>query len=103
MVLPGYVLRGTKYTGITLQTIQGKEIVFLLENDIGGGFSSVLGDRYVKSDENKKIFHVFATNLYGCAMSESPPNDEIKLYGSVILEVILYTPDDSNIGYLCWK
>ena len=32
-------------------------MVLLLENIIRGGISSVLGDRYVKSDENEKIIY----------------------------------------------
>ena len=54
--LPGYTWNcGLKYTGINLQTLQDKDMILLLENNIRGGISSVMGDRYVKSDENKKI------------------------------------------------
>ena len=51
--LPGYIWEcGLKYTGINLQTLQDKDMILLLENIIRGGISSVMGDRYVKSDEN---------------------------------------------------
>ena len=54
--LPGYTWQcGLNYTGINLQTLQGKDMILLLENNIRGGISSVMGDRYIKSDENKKI------------------------------------------------
>ena len=54
--LPGYTWQcGLKYTGINLQTLQDKDMILLLENNIRGGISSVMGDRYVISDENKKI------------------------------------------------
>ena len=54
--LPGYTWQcGLKYTGINLQTLQDKDMILLLENNIRGGISSVMGDRYIKSDENKKI------------------------------------------------
>ena len=66
-----------KYTDIKLQTLQDKEMILLLENNIRGGRGSVMGDRYVKSDENKKIFCVDANNLYGWAMSQSLPYGEI--------------------------
>ena len=56
--LPGYTWEcGLKYTGINLQTLQDKDLGLTLENNIRGGISSVMGDRYVKSDENKKIIH----------------------------------------------
>ena len=44
-----------KYTGINLPTLQDKYLILTLGNNIRGGRSSVMGDRYVKSDENKKI------------------------------------------------
>ena len=98
--LPGYTWQcGMKYTDINLQTLQDKDMILLLENKIRGGISSVMGDRYVKSDRNKKILYIDANNLYGWAMSESLPYDEIKLDTNVELEDILNTPDDSDIGY----
>ena len=54
--LPGYTWQcGLKYTGINLQTLQEKDMILLLENNIRGGISSIMGDRYVKSDEKKDI------------------------------------------------
>ena len=53
--LPGFTWKcGLNYTGINLQTLQDKDMIMLLENNIRGGFSSVIGDRYIQSDENKK-------------------------------------------------
>ena len=74
-------------------------MIFLLENNISGGISSVMGDRYIKSNENKKILYIDANNLYGHSMSEPLPYDEIKFDRDIKLEDILNTPDDSNIGY----
>ena len=55
--LPGYSWRcGLKNTGINLQTHQDKDLTLTLENNIRGGISAVLGDRYVKSNENKKYY-----------------------------------------------
>ena len=54
-------------------------MILLLEKSITGGVSSELGTRYVKSDENKKIFYTDANNLYGYAMSEYLPYDELEL------------------------
>ena len=64
-----------------------------------------MGDRYVKSDENKKISYMDATNLYGHSMSRFLPYDDIEMWHGHPdkywnwLEEILNTPDDSEIGY----
>ena len=64
--LPGYTYQcSLKYTDIKLQTLQDKDLILLIENNIRGGISSVMGNRYVKSDENIKILYIDATNLYG--------------------------------------
>ena len=63
-------------------------------------------DRYVKSDENKKILYMDATNLYGHSMSQMLPYDEIKFEKDICLEGILNTADDNEIGYfleVCFK
>ena len=98
--LLGYTWQcGLKYTGINLQTLQDKNMILLLENNIRGGISSVMSDRYVISDDNKKILYIDATNLFGHSMSQPLPFDEIKFDKNVKLEDILNTPDDSDIGY----
>ena len=98
--LPGYTWQcGLKYTGINLQTLQDKYMILFLENNIRGGVSSVMGDRYIKSDGNKKTLYFDANNLYGDSMSQPLPYDEIKYDNNTKLEDILKTPDDSDIGY----
>ena len=98
--LPGYTWQcGLKYTGVNLQTLQNKDMILLLENIIRGGISVVMGDRYVKSDENKKALYKDANNLYGWAMSEYLPYDEIKFGKIFKLEDTLKTPDDRDIDY----
>ena len=53
--ITGYTWQcGLKYTDTELQTLQDKDMILLLENNVGGGISSVMGDRYVVSDEKKK-------------------------------------------------
>ena len=74
-------------------------MILVLENNIKGGINSIMGDRYVKSDEDKNVLYKDANNLYGWAMSEYLPYDEIKFDNNVKLEDILKTPDDSDIGY----
>ena len=52
MSLPGYTYQcALKYTDKKLQTLQDKDLILLLENNISGGLSSVMGDRYVKSEK----------------------------------------------------
>ena len=98
--LRGYTWqRGMKYTDFKLRSLQDKDMILLLENNIRGGISSVMGDRYVESDENKKILYVDANNVYEWAMSEHLPYDEIKIDRNAKLEDISKTPDDSDIGY----
>ena len=44
-----------KCTDNELQTLQDKEVVLTLENNVPGGKASVIGgDRYIISDEEKK-------------------------------------------------
>ena len=104
--LPGYTYQcALKYTNIKLQTLQDKDLILLIENNIRGGISSVMGDRYVKSDENNKIINADATKLYGHSMSQMLPYDEVEMWLGHPdkywnwLDEILNTPDDSDIGY----
>ena len=52
-------------------------MIMLFENNIRRGISSVMGDRYVRSDENKKILYGDANSLNGHSMSQPLPYDEI--------------------------
>ena len=98
--LPGYTNQcALKYTNIKLQTLQDKDLILLIENNIRGGISSVMGNRYVKSDDDNKIIYADATNLYGDSMSQRLPYDEIKFEKDICLEEIINTPDDNEIGY----
>ena len=72
--LPGYTWEcGMKYTDIKLQTLHDRDMILLFENNNRGGISSVMGHRYVQSDESKKFLYVDADNLYGWALSEYIP------------------------------
>ena len=108
--LPGYTCKaGLKLTNIKLDYIKCKELLLLLENNIRGGISSVMGDRHVQSDENKQILYIDANNLYGWAMSQYLPTGDFKKiklcceYDSVLMneikEDIFNTPDDNEFGY----
>ena len=55
--LPGYTWQcRLKYTGINLQALQNKDMILLSKKTIRGGKNSVMGDRYVKSDENNRYY-----------------------------------------------
>ena len=98
--LPGYTWEcGLKYTGLNLKTLQDEDFVLTLESNIRGGISSVMGNRYVKSDDNERILNIDANNLYGHSMSQPSHYDEIKFDKNVKLGDIINTPDDSDIGY----
>ena len=66
MSIPGYTWQCTmKYTNNNSQTLQDKNLILTLENNTRGGIGSIMGDRYVKSDDNKKILFFDANNLIG--------------------------------------
>ena len=94
-----------KYTDIKIQTLQDKDLILLIENNIRGGISSVMGNRSIKSDEDTSILYIGATNLYGRSMSQLLPYDEIEMWHGYPdkywnwLDEILNTPDDNEIGY----
>ena len=104
--LPGCTYQcALKYTDIKLQTLQDEDLILLIENIFRGGISSVMGDRYVKSDENKKILYMDASNFYGHSMSQMLPYDEIEMWHGDPdkyrnwLDGISNTPDDADVGY----
>ena len=106
ITLPGYTWQcSLKYTGINLQTLQDKDLILTLENNIRVGISSVMGDRYVKSDEKTRIFYEDTTNLFGHSLSQPLLYDKTEMWHGHLdlytnkLEEILNAPDDSDIGY----
>ena len=59
--LPSYTWQcGLKFTGINLQTLQDRDMILIVENNIRGGINSVMGGRCVKSNENKMVLDVDA-------------------------------------------
>ena len=105
--LPGYTWKaGLKLTNIKLDFLKDKELLLLLENNIRGGISSVMGDRHVQSDENKQILYIDAKTLYGWAMSQYLPTGEFKklqlpenFSQDQLVEDLLQIPDDNEYGY----
>ena len=96
--LPGHTWQcGLKYTGINSQTLQDKDMISLIEINTHGSGSIVMGDRYVKSNETKKILYVNADKLYGHSTSKPLPFDEIKF------EKIICFQKKQRIFYLLLK
>ena len=67
-------------------------------DDVGGGISSIMGDRYVNSDEDKKMMHKDANILYGWARSLTIPYVGINFDEDVKIKDFSNTPDDSDSG-----
>ena len=93
-------------TNIKLDFIKIKELLSLLENIIRGGISIVMGDRFVESNENKKILYIDGNNLYGWAMSQYLPTgtfekpyfpEEYELEQTV--EDLRFIPDNNPNGF----
>ena len=120
--LPGSTWKaGLKLTKIKLDFIKDKQLLLLLENNIRGGISSVMGPSYIESNENTKLLYIDANTLYGWAMSQYLPTGDFKKmrsfanlccgeasreamqYDSALMneikEDILNTPDDNEYGY----
>ena len=75
--LPGCTWKaGLKLTKIKLDFIKNKQLLLLLENNIRGGISSVMGPRFIESNENTKLLYIDANNLYGWAMSQYLPTGD---------------------------
>ena len=53
---------------VILQTLHYKDMFLLLENNFRGDISSVMGDRYVVSDDNKTMKFIDADNICGHSM-----------------------------------
>ena len=88
-------------TGVTLDYITDDKLRLLLENNMRGGPSACMGNRYVKRRERKKSYEVM-TNLYAWSMSQYLPTGvfrEIKVTRSS-LKTILRTPDNDAHGFL---
>ena len=80
---------GFKYTDIELDLLSDYEMLLMFENGIRGGYSGVLGKRYVKANNkylndyepkipSNYLLYLDANNLYGWAMSQPLPTGDFK-------------------------
>ena len=92
---------GLKMTGVKLDFITDDQLRLLLENNMRGGPSACMGNRYVKRGKSKILFEDL-NNLYGWSMSQYLPTGgfhEIKVTRSS-LKTILRVPDNYEHGFL---
>ena len=92
---------GLKMTRVKLDYITDDKVRLLLENNMRGGPSACMGNRYVKRGE-RKILYENLNNLYGWNMSQNLPTGDfgkLKVTRSS-LKTILRTPDNYEHGFL---
>ena len=93
-------------SGVTLDTLQDKQI---LDDFVGakrGGTCGIMGARYIDNSDGKTIWYIDANNLYGYAMMQKLPYKDFEFITTTtldpqsgFLDVKLKTPDDSDHGY----
>ena len=103
--LPGYSFDcWLTSSGVTLDTLQDKQMLDYFVGANRGGICGIMGDRYVNSNNmaehgRRSIWHIDANNLYGYAMMQKLPYKDFEFITTTTLDVILNTPDDSDHGY----
>ena len=113
--LPGYSFHcWLMSSGVTLDTLQDKQ---MLDDFVGanrGGICGIISDRYANrqnrfadNSDGKTVWYIDANNLYGYAMMQKLPHKDFEFVTnmaeheqrSIKLNDILNTPDDSDHGY----
>ena len=107
--LPGYSFDcWLMSSGVTLDTLQDKQILDEFVEAKRGGICGIIGDRIVNNGEtgmkshNRSIWYIDANNLYGYAMMKKLPYRDFQFTTTTTittLDTILNTPDDSDHGY----
>lgn len=80
--LPSYAwdvaLKSLEYSIKKIQLVKCKSLISNLMTNMRGGISTVSKRKWIKDDDNNSIFYWDANNLYGWAMSQKLPYDDIK-------------------------
>jgi hypothetical protein len=98
-------------TGISLEQIWDCIVMDIMERQKRGGLCfvgskrfAVANNRYMPWYDQTKpesyIIYLDANNLYGWAMSQCLPYDDVKIDKDITLVNVLATSDDSDIGYV---
>ena len=94
--LPGYSFDcWLMSSGVTLDTLQDKQMLDDFVEAKRGGICGIMVDRYVNSNN---IWYIDANNLYGYAMMQKLPYKDF-MFTTTSLDYILNTPDDSDHVY----
>ena len=87
-------------SGVTLDTLQDKQMLDDFIEAKRGGTCGIMVDRYINSNEsNNTIWYIDANNLYGYAMMQKLPYKDFEFTTTLTLDELLNTPDDSDRGY----
>ena len=98
-------------SGVTLDTLQDKQMLNDFVGAKRGGICGIMGDRYINrqspfadgetgmKSHNRNIWYIDANNLYGYAMMQKLPYKDFQFTTTTTLDTILNTPDDSDHGY----
>ena len=106
--LPGYSFDcWLMSSGVTLDTLQDKQMLNDFVEAKRGGICGKMGDRIVNNGEtgmkshNRNIWYIDANNLYGYAMMQKLPYKDFQFTTTTTttLDTILNTPDVSDHGY----
>ena len=94
--LPGYSFYGwLMSSGVTLDTLQDKQMLDDFVEAKRGVICRIMGDRYIN---NGNIWYTDANNLYAYAMMQKLPYKDFQ-FTTITLDAILNTTDDSDHGY----
>ena len=104
--LPGYSFDCLlKSSGVTLDTLQDKQMLDDFVEAKRGVICRIMGDRYINiNNSNRSIWYIDANNLYGYVMMQKLLNKDIEYtttmaeheQRSISLYTILNTPDDGD-------
>jgi hypothetical protein len=98
-------------TGVKLELISDLKVLDIIERSKRGGLCFVGSKRHVVANnkymdtydadkESNYLMYLDANNLYGWAMVQSLPHDEVRLNTEVTLEEILTAEDEGEVGYV---
>jgi hypothetical protein len=98
-------------TGVKLELISDLKVLDIIERSKRGGLCFVGSKRHVVANnkymdtydadkESNYLMYLDANNLYGWAMVQSLPHDEVRLNTEVTLEEILNAEDEGEVGYV---
>ena len=89
---------GLKYSKVKSERIQDIDLFKFLERGIRGEISTILGSRLIESCEKIKILYEDVSNLYGLAMMQFLPTDNVRVEKNNSIDTVLNDTDDSKKG-----